>query len=389
MKINLLMISVTALAATLFAACHNHEHEAEDHDHANESREADKHGDEHSHAQDEIAFTAQQAQSAHLKVSELQPTQFTEVVEVSGRVLPASGTEATVSATMAGIVKFANASLTDGVAVSAGQTLFVVNAQAIANGNPAAVAQSELAAARSAYERAKKLAAEHIISQRELEEAHQRYQAATTTAKSLGSASQHRGISAPISGYVKNLQVKPGDYVSAGQALATITQNRRLQLRADVPERYYSLLSRISVANFRMAYDDGHTYSLNELGGRLVSKGHATATGEYFVPIIFEFNNQGNIVAGSFAEVYLQGGVRRGVLCVPNEAITEAQGLYFVYIQTNADAYRRQEVQLGATDGRRTEIVSGLKAGDKVVTHGATQVRLAANASVAPEGHSH
>ena len=46
MKINLLMISVTALAATLFAACHNHEHEAEDHDHAHESREADKHGDE-------------------------------------------------------------------------------------------------------------------------------------------------------------------------------------------------------------------------------------------------------------------------------------------------------------------------------------------------------
>ena len=144
MKINLLMISVTALAATLFAACHNHEHEAEDHDHAHESREADKHGDEHSHAQDEITFTAQQAQFARLQVSELQPTQFTEVVEVSGRVLPASGTEATVSATMAGIVKFANTSLTDGVAVSAGQTLFVVNAQAIANGNPAAVAQSEL-----------------------------------------------------------------------------------------------------------------------------------------------------------------------------------------------------------------------------------------------------
>lgn len=389
MKIKLFMISVTVLAVTLFVACHNHEHGGDDHDHSHKSIETNEQHDEHSHGQDEITLTAQQAKAAHLQVSELQPTQFAEVIEVSGSVLPASGTEATVSATMAGIVTFVNTSLTDGVAVSAGQTMFVVNAQSMADGNPAAVAQSELVVARSAYERAEKLANERIISQREFEEARQRYQSAVATAKSLGAASQRRGISVPISGYVKNLQVKPGDYVSAGQVLATITQNRRLQLRADVPERYYSLLSRISDANFRMAYDDSRTYSLSELGGRLVSKGHATTTGEYFVPVIFEFNNQGNIVAGSMAEVYLQGSERSGVLCVPNEAITEAQGLYFVYIQTHADAYRRQEVQLGATDGRRTEIKSGLKAGDKVVTRGATQVRLAANASVAPEGHSH
>ena len=55
----------------------------------------------------------------------------------------------------------------------------------------------------------------------------------------------------------------------------------------------------------------------------------------------------------------------------------------------HAGCFRRQEVKLGATDGTRTEIVSGLKAGDRVVTRGATQVRLAANASVIPEGHSH
>ena len=68
---------------------------------------------------------------------------------------------------------------------------------------------------------------------------------------------------------------------------------------------------------------------------------------------------------------------RSNVLAVPNEAITEAQGLYFVYVQVHNDAFKRTEVTIGQTDGIRTEIKSGLKAG------------LAANATSVPEGHSH
>ena len=379
------MISIAASFATILfttCGCNNHK----EHDHEKEEAHEEK---EHEHEADEIHFTAAQAKAAHLQVTALQPTSFADVIEVNGRVLPAAGAESTITATMAGIVHFASGALNEGTKVGAGQSLFVVNAKAMANGNPAAVAQSELTAARSAYERAEKLAKEKLISQRELEEARQRYQAASAMAQSLGNAAQTRSIQSPIGGYIKNLQVKPGDYVAAGQALATVTQSQRVQLRANVPERYYAQLQHVRTANFRMTYNKEHTYSLSELGGRLISRGNAATSDDFFVPIIFEFNNQGNIVAGSYAEVYLQGETRNGVLCVPNEALTEAQGLHFVYVQIEADAYRRQEVTLGATDGRRTEILSGLKAGDKVVTRGATQVRLAANASVAPEGHSH
>ena len=381
---------VAFVAATLFTACHaGHNHGEEGHDHAAEEH-AEKEEHAHEHGSDEIKFTPEQAKAAGLKVETLQPSDFSEVVEVSGRVLPAPGAEATVAATMAGIVQFAQPGLTDGKAVGAGQSLFVVNARKMADGNPAAVAQAELEAARQALARAERLAAEKVVSQRELEDARQRFRAAEATAKSLGTAAQTRSVSAPIGGYLKNVLVKPGDYVSAGQPLATVTQSRSLQLRADVPERYYTLLPRIVSANFRMAYEEGgNTYSVKELGGRLVSKGQASDNGDFFVPVTFEFNNQGNIVSGSFAQVYLQGATRSGVLSVPVGAITEAQGLHFVYIQIHADAYRRQEVRLGASDGRRTEILSGLKAGDKVVVSGATQVRLAANASVVPEGHSH
>lgn len=382
------LLSITALAVMLFSAC-SKSHESHDHDHEGDEQAAVS-AEDHQHAADEIEFSAEQAHAAGVEVTTLQPTDFSEVIEVSGQVLPASGAEATVTATMAGIARFAGSALTEGQAVSAGQALFVVNGKPMANGNPAAVAQSEAKAARLALDRAEKLSAEKIISQRELEEARQRYEAAVATAQSLGNAAQSRSISAPIGGYLKTLLVRPGDYVSAGQALALVTQSKRVQLRADVPERYFGMLPRISTANFRMAYDESdNVYSLSQLGGRLVSKGRASSTGDAFVPIIFEFNNQGSIVSGSFAQVFLQGSVRHGVLAIPSEAITESQGIYFVYVQHHADSYRRVEVTLGSSDGLRTEIRSGLRPGDKVVTRGATLVRLAANATAVPEGHSH
>ena len=382
------LLSITALAVMLFSAC-SKSHESHDHDHEGDEQAAVS-AEDHQHAADEIEFSAEQAHAAGVEVTTLQPTDFSEVIEVSGQVLPASGAEATVTATMAGIARFAGSALTEGQAVSAGQALFVVNGKPMADGNPAAVAQSEAKAARLALDRAEKLSAEKIISQRELEEARQRYEAAVATAQSLGNAAQSRSISAPIGGYLKTLLVRPGDYVSAGQALALVTQSKRVQLRADVPERYFGMLPRISTANFRMAYDESDkVYSLSQLGGRLVSKGRASSTGDAFVPVIFEFNNQGSIVSGSFAQVFLQGSVRHGVLAIPSEAITESQGIYFVYVQHHADSYRRVEVTLGSSDGLRTEIRSGLRPGDKVVTRGATLVRLAANATAVPEGHSH
>ena len=381
-------LAVTLVTATLFVSCHSHAPgEEHDHDHsAEEHTEADA----HEHGVDEIVFTPEQASRAGLEVETLAPADFSEVIEVSGRVMPAQGTEATVTATMSGIIRLGHQQLTDGSPVSAGASVCSINAAPMADGNPAAAAQAELTAARTALERAERLAAEQIISQRELEDARRRFTAAEGAAQSLGNENRVRSITSPLTGYVKNLLVQNGDYVTEGQPLLTITQNRRLQLRADVPERYYSQLNRIRSARFRMAYDSAdQVYSLDALNGRLVSKGQSADTGDFFIPVTFEFNNEGNLVPGSLAQIYLLGDVRSQVLSVPVEAVAEGQGLYFVYLQLNDHTYRRQQVRIGATDGRRIEILSGLRPGDHVVTQGTTQVKLAANASVAPEGHKH
>ena len=65
--------------------------------------------------------------------------------------------------------------------------------------------------------------------------------------------------------------------------------------------------------------------------------------------------------------------------------------MYYVYLQAkdNKEVFMKREVSLGMDNGDRVEIVQGLSAGDILVTKGTYQVKLAASATVIPEGHTH
>lgn len=67
---------------------------------------------------------------------------------------------------------------------------------------------------------------------------------------------------------------------------------------------------------------------------------------------------------------------------------TEEQGIFFVYLQLDEEGYKKQEVTLGADNGKSVQILTGIKPGDRVVTEGAYQVRLASASNAIP-AHSH
>ena len=175
--------------------------------------------------------------------------------------------------------------------------------------------------------------------------------------------------------------------MAVGQPLATVTQNNRLFLRADVSERYYKYLNNITSANFRTPYDN-HVYELDALNGRLLSYGKAAGSGSYYVPVTFSFDNKGDMIPGSFVEIYLLSKTMEDVIVLPEEALTEEQGLYFIYIQKCEESYKKQEVKLGASNGVEVQILEGLHAGDRVVVKGAYHVKLASASNALP-AHSH
>lgn len=381
--VNRLRVLFMVFFSVMLTACHNHETH-DNHGHEAQEEKTEKHNE------NDIILEPEAAKAANLTTERVGLASFSEAIPVSGQILPAPGGETTITATMAGIVKFAGKAVTEGEAVGSGQSLFVISAQPMANGNPAAVANAELRAAKQEYERAKELIKDRLISARELEAARQRYEAAAATAQSLGNSNQSRTAASSMSGYVKEVLVRPGDYVSAGQPLATVAQSRRLQLRAEVPERYYGMLPNITGANFRFSSgNDNAIYALSALDGRLVSRGKSAESGDFFVPVIFEFNNVGHLVSGTYVEVWLLGRERQNVLSIPVSALTEEQGIFYVYLRTDDHTYRKAEVKTGSNNGQRIEIISGLKAGDVVVTRGAIQVKLAASNGAVPEGHSH
>lgn len=362
----------------------------DDHDHDHPCAEDGHHHAHGAEPGDEIVFTPQQAQEAGLEVEEVKPTDFHYVIKTGGQVLSAQGDEVTVSATVSGIVSFNKASLNEGAAVKAGEPLISISSRTIGEGDPVLKARSAYNIAKQEYDRAESLIGDKLISQKDYNQIKLNYENAKVTYEALGrnQSVKGAGISSSIGGYVKSKLVSEGQYVEVGQPLLTVTQNRRLQLRADVSERYYSDLSKIKSANFKTPYQQ-ELYKLADLNGKLTSYGKSASNQEYYIPVNFEFDNVGQIMSGAYVEVFLLSQPKSDVITVPVTALVEEQGIYSVYLHLDGEHYKKQEVKPGQNDGDRVEILSGLKAGDHVVGKGAYHVRLASASGAIPHAHEH
>lgn len=392
-----IIITLFSLSVIL-CGCKKHEH---NHRHAQETEEVhaahnhEEHGEEHKDPSssdqhsDEIIFTQAQAAKTDFKVEEIHPGIFHGVIKSSGQVLPAPGDESVIVATSNGIVSY-NGTLTEGAPVRKGQLLFNLTSRNIAEGDHYSKVKAGYEKARTEYERAQALVKDRIISQREYQNIRLDYENAKLAFEAVSGnrTSNGVGISSPLNGYLKNLSMKEGEYITVGQPLATVSQNRKLVLRAEVSQRNYNTLKTIRSANFKTPYDN-QVYVLSELDGKLLSFGRASDGNSFYVPVTFEFDNKGDVVPGSFVEVYLISAPIENALTVPVSALTNEMGIFYVYVQLDEEGYRKQEVTPGMNDGENVEILQGLKAGDKVVTRGAYQVKMASFSGAIPHGHSH
>ena len=389
------------LCAYILAGCQSHTASHDEHDHEAHEHEAGHvhdHDHEHEHTADEhtgethageIAFKKAQAEAVGLQTRKVTPGAFTNVIKASGRVLAAQGEESTIVATVPGVVVFGKLPFIEGTAVRKGQPILNLASSNLSEGNVAIRTQSAYEKAKKEYERMQSLIGDKIVSAKDFEQARLNYENAKTAWEAVKGKQTSDGVSvvAPQNGYLKNLLVKEGDYVSVGQPLATVTQNNRLMLRAEVSEKYYQSLPVIRSANFRTPYDD-QTYQLSELHGRLLSYGKSSDANAFYIPVTFEFDNKGAIIPGSFVEIYLLTAPMENVISVPASALIEEQGIYSVFVKEHEEAYRKVSVTLGADNGKEVQILSGLKAGDEVVTEGAYQIKLASASNAIP-AHTH
>ena len=340
-----------------------------------------------------ITYTKEQAWKTDFSTEPVVRRPFHQIIKTSGQVLPARGDEMMIPATASGMVESGSIDLLTGIRVQKDQWLFTIITTDLSEDNlqtQISLASTALEKATSDFKRAEELIKENIISRKDylaaqttLNEATTRYEALTHNVTSDG-----KQIFSPISGYLKTVYVHEGDYVSVGQPLAMVSQNRRLVLKADVSPRYSSKLPGVVSASFKTLYNN-EVHDIKELGGKLVSFGKTADNYTFYTPVFFEFDNKGEIVPGSFAEVYLKLASNPSALSIPLTALTDEAGTLYVYVQNDGELFEKREVKTGENDGRNVIILSGISEGERVVTTGAIQVKMASLTSTIPHGHAH
>ena len=340
-----------------------------------------------------IPFLKEQAWKTDFATQRVTPQPFHHIIKASGQIMPAQGDEKVVTANASGVVTLAGSQVVAGAPVAAKAKLFTISGGGVTEGNVDTRYQelrTSYQRAQADYARAKELVEDKIISQREFEQRKATYDNAAVAYRAISRNYGPGGqtIYAPISGFITSVQVSDGQHVEAGQPLASVSQNERLVLRAEVSQAEAAKLANVSSASFKVP--GGEVFDTKKLNGRLLAYGKSAGAGSFLIPITFEVANEGGITPGSFVEVYLRSAAIPNALVVPMSAIMEDQGTYYVYVQTAGETFERREVAMGPSDGVRVQLLSGIKPGERVVTLGAYQIKLSsASGEVPAHGHEH
>ncbi len=170
-------------------------------------------------------------------------------------------------------------------------------------------------------------------------------------------------LKAPFSGVVISVNKRVGDTVSPYEAVASVSDPSRLQVIADVTENDISYVAVGQAVTITLAARESAP-----LGGRVVAIASQPTLlqGKNAYQTTMEFSDPSvvPVTSATGADVSLVTRVAQDVLVVPVAAIQSAGEGSFVEI-VNSPA-RHSPVVTGITDGRMTEVVSGLSEGDKV-----------------------
>lgn len=172
-------------------------------------------------------------------------------------------------------------------------------------------------------------------------------------------------LRAPFSGTVLDVMVDPGEYVQVGAPVARVVNIDDLEIEANVPAEFVQALT--PGMELRGTRADGKPLPLTV---RAVLPTEFSATRTRPVRLTGDMSRLGTQVAvGQTLTVDAPREAPRDVLLVPKDAVTQARGVWSVFVHEAGKAVPR-DVAIGASFGDRFEVLSGLSAGDEVVVRG-------------------
>ncbi len=314
----------------------------------------------------------------NVKVAEVQNINTVPKLTLNGAI--EGQTAAAVSAKIAGRIE--QVMVQEGQHVKAGDPL--VQLESIELANSVRTAQDAVTKARinydlatTDYNRYQTLYNQGALSQQQLDTAVAKLRTAQAELSSAlanqNNAEQQYGyglITAPVDGVVANNTATVGQVVSPGATLMIVEDISTVYAVVNVEQKD---LSRVKLGQKAAVTVD--TYSDKIFAGAvdIINPEAGTANRMFRTKVKID-NSGGALKAGMFAKVQLTAGDPVSVITVPQAAVVQKQGMYFVFTVENNKAVRHQ-VEIGEVSGDSLQIKAGLDLNNKVAVSSVSQLK--------------
>jgi len=285
-----------------------------------------------------------------------------------------------------------------GQVVRKGQGLATLQSMDIGKARAESInAQTRLDLARKTFERKRSLAVENIVPAREVQEA----EASVATAEAevraaraglgaLGASDESLDSSelilrSPVNGTVIERNAMQGQMADPAQPLFRIGDLSRLWLVVHAFERDAVRIRQGSTARVSFAALPGRDFT-----GSVMLVGKQVDASSRTIPVRIEVANTEQLLRpGMSATAWVPvGKTSERVITVPVAALQRIENGWLVFLPTGQDTFEIRPVGRGRDLGTEIEIVSGLRAGERVVVEGAFLLKAEAE-KARSEGSEH
>ncbi|MCT8339605.1 efflux RND transporter periplasmic adaptor subunit [Flavobacteriaceae bacterium TK19130] len=236
--------------------------------------------------------------------------------------------------------------------------------------------ESQVALAKTTYERQKRLWDQKIGSEIQYLQAQTNFEAAEKAAQQIRSQLAKTTIKAPFSGEVDNVIAEEGQVVSAGQSqVLRIVNLSDMYVKASIPENYLKSVNKGTEVKVRLSAIGEEFDGKVRQVGNYINPDNRTFDVEIEIP-----NKDGLVKPNMIATVKVNDYTQEDAITIPENILQEnsrGESIAYLYVPKtdSTGTAKRVILETGLNYGNQIEVKSGIKAGDTVIVEGAKSLR--------------
>ncbi|MGX7667049.1 efflux RND transporter periplasmic adaptor subunit [Flavobacterium pedocola] len=288
----------------------------------------------------------------------LKPQVFSDNLSLSGSI--DANEQVEVRSEVSGVVESIN--FAEGSYVSKGQQLLKINDLELRAQLSQARTKQTLASENE--RRARLLLEKEAISQEEYDIASADFRSAKAQTQLIQAQIAKTSVRAPFSGKIGLRSISKGSYVTPTTLVTNLVNTSQVKITFSIPEKYAGQMKVNTSISFTIAG------SKEKFAAKIyaIEPGIEVTTRTLKMRALAE-NGQGKLIPGTFANIALPLENINDALLVPTEALIPVQNGKKVFVSVNGKA-KEIMVETGTRTDKDILVLSGLKAGDTVLTSG-------------------